>query len=393
MKLELGLLPTSLDDRLIVIKEQLTQLSEDKQPLVGEVPTYEELISAQFSSWNAITQLFHHSKNKLNKLLLRIHYKRSDDLSSEARLNVLKFLCKGYLITNDVRYFNEFLWFYKSNANSEDYWLLMQNNFHNNLDANNAHSFLPFPKQDVGDYIMEINTRAENVKNAGKQKKLNVGLIGIPFIFKNVYHQLKANGFSAKVILIPYYTEWKRRLFLKSGIVFKLFTKLKGVRFPYRMLNYPHTSKSIYSELKKEQFDIGYFKLGFIVKDNIYDAFKLGLLHDHLAVLPFIRGRSSLEFSLLHGIPPGSTIHFIGRGIDTGQIVKIYTYDIIKEDTIETIRKRVKSDFENRIYDSLSIVSHNSNTKIENDLSKGLSYYSMHPMLYDFINNNILPSK
>ena len=105
-------------------------------------------------------------------------------------------------------------------------------------------------------------------------------------------------------------------------------------------MNYHHQDQKIKELLLKENLDIGFFKLGFIVKDNIYDAFKIGLLHDHLAVLPFVRGRSSIEFSLLIGVPVGSTIHFIGRGIDTGAIVKVYTYDFQKGEDINSIRKK-----------------------------------------------------
>jgi folate-dependent phosphoribosylglycinamide formyltransferase PurN len=388
MEIILENIPTTLTKKLLEIRTDLVFISDNGQ--LDLIPDFNSIILGEFNSSGPLKHQFSRDFKFFNKLLLQIHYKRKMVLSDKERLNLLQYLSIGYLISNDVRYFNEFLWFYKPKDRFKDLKEIVFHNFKNNLDENNTHSIPYFPKDKIRGYIATLNDQAEKHKEVTINAKLSVGLIGIPFIFKNVYPKLVNTGHTVSVFMVPYYTELKRRLFLKSGLIFKAFTKLKGVKFPYKVLNYDHRDKKIKELLSKEKLDVGFFKLGFIVKDNIYDAFNIGLLHDHLAVLPFVRGRSSIEFSLLTGVPVGSTIHFIGRGIDTGGIVKIYTYDVQKGDDINSIRKKIKKDFENRIYDSLEKVSTNSNDNILNDTSKGLTYYSIHPELYNFINRSIL---
>jgi len=384
-----------LDDIPDSLPEDLTISWNDMIPpgrggKLDKIPSFECIIHDDLESLEIVKQHFQSDFKFFNKLLLQIHFKRKIKLSRTQRLNLLKFLAIGYLNSHDVRYFNEFLWFYKPKEVFQDLRRLMLHNFKKNLNDNKTHGLPYLRKEEVGSYIDYLDEKADACFGESEVKQLHVGLIGIPFVFKNVYYRLVKSGHSVSVFMVPYYTEFTRRIFLKSGFIFRWYTKYKGVRFPYKILNYNHQDQKIKNVLLKERLDLGFFKLGFIVKNNIFDAFNIGLLHDHLAVLPFVRGRSSIEFSILTGVPVGSTIHFIGKGIDTGSIVKIYTYDIRAGDTISSIRNRIKSDFENRIYNSLNYVSTNSKNHIRNDTSKGLTYYSIHPYLKKYISNNIL---
>ena len=388
MEIILDDIPNSLPNHLLTKWNDMLTISHNG--LLDVIPDFESVIQGEFNSSGILKHHFSSDFKFFNKLLLQIHYKRKTKLSDKQLLNLLEYLSTGYLNSNDVRYFNEFLWFYKPKDTFQDLKQIVLHNFKSNLDDNKTHTIPYFPKEEVGSYIEALNEKANAQIGASGAEKLHVGLIGIPFIFKNVYSRLVKSGHPVSVFMVPYYTEFKRRLFLKSGFIFKLYTKFKGVKFPYKVLNYDHQDQKIKEVLSKEKLDVGFFKLGFIVKDNIYDAFNIGLLHDHLAVLPFVRGRSSIEFSLLTGVPVGSTIHFIGRGIDTGGIVKIYTYDIQKGDNISSIRKKIKNDFENRIYDSLEKVSPSNNNNILNDTSKGLTYYSIHLELIRYISRYIL---
>ena len=388
MEIILADIPSFLPNYLLMKRNDMLTISHDG--LLDVIPNFEFVIQDKFNSLDSLKHHFRSDFKFFNKLLLQIHNKRKSELSDKQRLNLLRYLSIGYLNCNDVRYFNEFLWFYRPKDSYQDLKKIVLHNFKCNLDENNTHSIPYFTKTKINSYITELNDQADKHIQTNNNVKLSVGLIGIPFIFKNIYSRLVSSGFSVSVFVVPYFTELKRRLFLKSGLIFKVFTKFKGVKFPYKVLNYHHQDQKIKELLLKENLDIGFFKLGFIVKDNIYDAFKIGLLHDHLAVLPFVRGRSSIEFSLLIGVPVGSTIHFIGRGIDTGAIVKVYTYDFQKGEDINSIRKKIKKDFENRIYDSLEKISTNISNYMSNDISKGLTYYSINPELKNFINRSIL---
>jgi methionyl-tRNA formyltransferase len=60
---------------------------------------------------------------------------------------------------------------------------------------------------------------------------------------------------------------------------------------------------------------------GGLIRKPMMEAAPLGVLNSHIALLPEIRGMSAPEWSLLEGVRPGVTIHFMDSGIDTGPIV------------------------------------------------------------------------
>lgn len=65
-----------------------------------------------------------------------------------------------------------------------------------------------------------------------------------------------------------------------------------------------------------------------------------GVLNAHSGPLPEIRGMNALEWSLLLGLKPAVTIHFIDRGIDTGPTVAVRQIEIAPGDDVETLRAK-----------------------------------------------------
>jgi len=75
------------------------------------------------------------------------------------------------------------------------------------------------------------------------------------------------------------------------------------------------------AQLKQWSPDLAIFTGGNILRDQVLNVPRLGILNAHLALLPEIRGMSSPEWSLLCGVPLGITIHFMDSGVDTGPIL------------------------------------------------------------------------
>src|SRR5262249_54136223 len=75
------------------------------------------------------------------------------------------------------------------------------------------------------------------------------------------------------------------------------------------------------AQLKKWSPDLVVFTGGNILRNQVLNLPRLGVLNAHLALLPEIRGMSTPEWSLLCGIPLGITIHFMDTGIDTGPVL------------------------------------------------------------------------
>ncbi len=75
------------------------------------------------------------------------------------------------------------------------------------------------------------------------------------------------------------------------------------------------------AQFKQWSPDLAIFTGGDILRDQVLNVPRLGVLNAHLALLPEIRGMSSPEWSLLCGVPLGITVHFMDSGVDTGPIL------------------------------------------------------------------------
>lgn len=67
--------------------------------------------------------------------------------------------------------------------------------------------------------------------------------------------------------------------------------------------------------------DLVIYAGGGIVRRELLQSTKLGVLNAHGGPLPRFRGMNAAEWALLHGIAPTVTIHWMNDGIDTGPIL------------------------------------------------------------------------
>jgi folate-dependent phosphoribosylglycinamide formyltransferase PurN len=96
------------------------------------------------------------------------------------------------------------------------------------------------------------------------------------------------------------------------------------------------------AQLKRWSPDLAIFTGGNILRRNLLQVPRLGVLNAHLALLPEIRGMSSPEWSLLCGVPLGITIHLIDSGIDTGPILLRREFAGANDcDSLEDLRNRM----------------------------------------------------
>jgi folate-dependent phosphoribosylglycinamide formyltransferase PurN len=88
--------------------------------------------------------------------------------------------------------------------------------------------------------------------------------------------------------------------------------------------------------------DLIIFTGGNILRKELLEVPRLGVLNLHLGLLPEIRGMSSPEWSLLKRVPVGVTIHFMDAGIDTGPILRRYEFpDPARADSLSDLRNRL----------------------------------------------------
>ena len=91
--------------------------------------------------------------------------------------------------------------------------------------------------------------------------------------------------------------------------------------FPITMCRDQNAPSSV-AQLKAWSPDLIIFTGGNILRRQLLDVPRLGVINMHLGLLPQIRGMSSPEWSLLKDVPVGVTVHYIDSGIDTGPILQ-----------------------------------------------------------------------
>jgi folate-dependent phosphoribosylglycinamide formyltransferase PurN len=141
--------------------------------------------------------------------------------------------------------------------------------------------------------------------------------------------------------------EYLRNPYLKPLLTNReqLFRNLREIAreydFPIAMCTDQNAASSV-AQLKEWSPDLIIFTGGNILRTQLLDVPRLGVINMHLGLLPQIRGMSSPEWSLLKGIPVGVTVHYIDSGIDTGPILRRCEYpDASQCDSLADLRNRL----------------------------------------------------
>ena len=103
-------------------------------------------------------------------------------------------------------------------------------------------------------------------------------------------------------------------------ILRRLHDVARAYSFPVSICHDQNSPRAI-AILKQWAPDLAIFTGGNILREELLQIPRRGVLNAHLGSLPEIRGMSSPEWSLLYGVPPAVTIHLMDAGIDTGPIV------------------------------------------------------------------------
>ncbi len=82
-----------------------------------------------------------------------------------------------------------------------------------------------------------------------------------------------------------------------------------------------HDSPSVMPHIENLNLDLIVFGGTRIIRGEILDFPKDGVLNSHPGLLPECRGSASPAWSVYHDIPIGSSTHFCDNGIDTGDLL------------------------------------------------------------------------
>lgn len=321
-------------------------------------------------------------------IFTKIHAARRSGMGNHDRQRSLEFLHRAYDITQDVRYYNEFLWLYTASPENDKIKESCDRLFMTNLNDRNQHCH-KFNSDEI-QLLTKGNNRNPKINDV---EGISVCLIGFPMFFGPIQLALQKWGANVSQIFIPKHPNKPINLLLQSRLLVKLISLISKNPYSYRTLRDQNDKSNIYEDLRSQNFEVGFHKLNFIIRENIFRPFKRGLINDHWGALPYLRGRSTLAYSLLLGMPIVATTHLVEKGIDTGKIINYYEYNIDELKSLNEIRTMVKRDLTRRAVESVQVLCSDNFQPLVNDLSKGLTFYEIHPTLYKFIETKILKNR
>lgn len=128
----------------------------------------------------------------------------------------------------------------------------------------------------------------------------------------------------------------------------------KNLGIPYHVV--VHNSKECESLIKKYDLDIGIILGARILKENIINAFKVGILNMHPGILPDNRGLDTIKWAILKNMKQGVSCHLISKEIDRGKLIIKKEINVYEDDTLLDIFLRIQNMEQVLMINSLKIL-------------------------------------
>ena len=98
-----------------------------------------------------------------------------------------------------------------------------------------------------------------------------------------------------------------------------------------------HKTDEVMPHLREIELDLIVFGGTRIIRGEILDYPKDGVINSHPGLLPDCRGSASPAWSVFHDIPIGSSTHFCDNGIDTGELLLRREMEVTRGMTYEDL--------------------------------------------------------
>ena len=143
--------------------------------------------------------------------------------------------------------------------------------------------------------------------------------------------------------------------------------------------------------LQEHNIDLFVYAGAGILKELLIEATPLGGLNVHMGLLPSYRGMNVSEWAAWNHDPVGCSVHLIGSGIDTGDILLVRKVDVSSARNVSELRNLVNQSQIELLGEVVLYVlkigklpQGRSQTE-----SEGLQYFTIHPTLLDALNRRL----
>jgi folate-dependent phosphoribosylglycinamide formyltransferase PurN len=143
--------------------------------------------------------------------------------------------------------------------------------------------------------------------------------------------------------------------------------------------------------LEKQKPDVVVFTGGGIIREEVLKHAGDGILNCHMGILPDYRGMDVVEWPLLEGHPEkvGMTVHFMDKGVDTGDILATRPVDVRAGESLSDLRGR----FEVPMCRLMSeVCAHWLEGRVSRHPQRSVEhrqYFIMHPHLREIVNRRV----
>lgn len=126
------------------------------------------------------------------------------------------------------------------------------------------------------------------------------------------------------------------------------------LEIPYYVVR--HNSEECRKIIKEHGLDLGIILGARILKQDIIDSFKIGVLNMHPGLLPQIRGLDTIKWAVLTNFKQGASCHLISKDVDKGWLILKEKVDVYEDDTLVDIFLRVQNKEQELMLKSLKIL-------------------------------------
>ena len=180
------------------------------------------------------------------------------------------------------------------------------------------------------------------MSNYSEEKISILASLDQPFSFYTIEAVLKS-GIKVDSIIVDSkkYSEKNARIWnerTSGNLPMQNFSALELYGVPFFFFK-SHNSDSVEAFIKKRDISV-VVNAGTprILKKNVLNAPKRGVINCHPGVLPKYRGCTVPEWSIYNDDQIGNTTHFMTEGIDEGPIISVERYNFSRSDSYSDIR-------------------------------------------------------
>ena len=110
---------------------------------------------------------------------------------------------------------------------------------------------------------------------------------------------------------------------------------------PYHVV--VHNSEECKKLILKYDLDLGIILGARILKEDIINSFRIGILNMHPGLLPQNRGLDNIKWAILKGFKQGVSGHLINKDVDSGELLLKKEINVYEDDTLLDILLRIQN--------------------------------------------------